>query len=393
MRNARRFRHAAAVVLAVLTGLASGASAGGTFVVDDPNAVLRTAIAALKGIEQPATGRGRARMTIRNGMTQYVDKEVVVDFVFKNQSSRTDVLVPDASGALTRFYSDAVSDKASIRVDSGGATVQRANVHERSVGYDFSPGIFLNVTDCPITKYLEFGLHDPDALRSLELDDRGILHYMTSAAERTPAGKPRTVDKIWFDTQKGFLPVYYEAIYNDPDGTWGARTIRMEWAQYNGIWYVSRVERDSPPGHKIGCTFVVESFTPNVDVNDQEFTLDGFALAEGTRIDDTIAGISYPYGFAVQSPAELEKALRESEFVKKIIKVPPRSSGSRPEPNQARAPAEGSRPPEAPTQIPLADGTGARAVWTRWAGLLAVIALLAGIGFFAYRRKTRAEKS
>jgi hypothetical protein len=378
--------------LAASPGLAS-AGAGGIFVVDDPNALLRTAIAAINGIEQPTTGRGRARMTVKNGLTDYAPTEVVADFVFKNQCWRTDVFIRDASGDLSRLYCDAVSEKAGIRVYGGAATIEQVDAHECSIGYNFAPGVFINVTGYPVTEYLEGTMRRSDVQRSVQLDDKSILHYMTSSAERMPSGKPRAVERIWFDAQQGFRPVYYEGTHNRRDGTWSTETIRLEWARYDGTWYVSRVERDALPNHDIGFTFVVESFTPNADVNDREFTLDGLDIPDGLRIVDSITGITYPYGFAVQSPAELEKALRESQFVKKIINTTPRSSGSGAGPNQASAPGEANQHAQRPAAVSLAHETSPRAAWAPWVGLLGVGVVIAAIGFLACRRKARSEKT
>ncbi len=309
-------------------------------------------------------------MTIKSGMTRYTDKEVVADFVFKNQNSRTDVLVRDDSGALSRFYCDAVSDKASIRVYRGAAMIQQADLHERSIGYDFSPAVFIDVTGYPVMKHLEATLHVPETRRSVELDDKGILHYMTSAAERMPSGKPRAVTKIGFDTEKGFLPIYYEAIHNRPDGTWSAQTIRLEWVQYNDVWYVSRVERDSLPSHKTRFTFVVESFTPNAEVSDKEFTLEGLGIPEGLRVEDSIAGITYPY-----------RSSGKPEFVRKIIKRRVDSSGTHVDSNQRPAPANADQRADGPTDVSVVGQTSARATWTRWVGLIAAVMLIGAVGF------------
>lgn len=114
MVRTKLFSCGVALALALSMGRASDSVAGTAVKVNDPNAVLQTVLSAIKNLELPVSGRGRAAMTLRSGRTQYVDTEVVADFVFKDASSRTDVLSPDASGALSRFYCNVLSDKASI---------------------------------------------------------------------------------------------------------------------------------------------------------------------------------------------------------------------------------------------------------------------------------------
>jgi hypothetical protein len=369
-------------VLAVSAGTPSGGAADGAASVADPNALLQKAIGALNALEPPATGRGRARMTLKDGVTKYVETEVVADFVFKGRSARTDIFVRDASGRLSRLYGEVGGEKVGMRVYRDRVFVEGANYHDRNIGYDFSPHRFIDVTGhpvYPVTKSLELALHSPDALRSVELDDEGILRCMGSSQERRPSGKPRAVDKLWLDTQKGFLPVYHESLYNDTDGTWSAEVIRLEWTQYNGVWYVSRVERDSLPSHPVRCTFVVESFTPNVEVSDKEFTLDGLGLPEGMPIEDDTAGHAR---YLYRPPDEFKPA---AQAVRRSAE-PPSAAGA---PQQELPPADANRQADGPAGVAPAEQTSVDAGWISWAGLMGAVVIVGAIGYLACRRRAR----
>jgi hypothetical protein len=377
MAKTRLFLYCVAAVLSA--GQPNGAAAGETTPVADPNALLQKAIAALKALEPPATGRGRARMTLKDGVTEYVETEVVADFVFKGRSARTDIFVREASGRLSRLYCEVGCEKVGMRVYRDRVFVEGADCHARDIGYDFSPRRFIDVTGYPVrpaTEYLEFALHEADALRSVELDNKGILRYMGSSEERRPSGKPRAVGKLWLDTQKGFLPVYHESLYNDTDGTWSAEVVHLEWAQYHGVWYVSRVERDSPPSHQVRRTFTVESFTPNVEVSDREFTLDGLGLPEGMPIEDDTAGnVRYLY----RPPDEFKPA-------SKPVGEPAESPGAAVAPQQEVPPADANRRADGPAGVAPAEQTSVDAGRTRWVALAALALAIGALGYLAHRR-------
>lgn len=164
-----------------------------------------------------------------------------------------------------------------------------SEVHQPELGFDFSPEMFLRCFGGPVTEDLEAILAHPHMPRSLELDSQGILHLTVS--------KPSNMNKFSFDTRKGFRPVYYEWRITKADGSWSADTTTLEWAQYDGHWYVSRGEiKTLPNSSAVHRIFTIKSFKPNVEVDDKEFTLDGLGLPDGFPIRDSIEGVTYRYG-------------------------------------------------------------------------------------------------
>jgi hypothetical protein len=255
--------------------------------LDDPNAVITKVLGALRQIKHPAAGRGKATMTLKDAETEDKDKKCVVDFVFKGPNSRADLLSKKESGSHERFLCEVNSPKAVIRVHSDVYIVS-PDLHYPMVGYDFRPGIFLRFGNDPVTKHLQLALKHPPVPRSLELDSKGILHLTT--------GKPSNMSKVSFDTNKGFRPVFYEWRVTKDDGSWFADSTALQWAEYAGLWYVSRAELKTLPTRAVYMTFAIDKFKPNAKVDDKEFTLDGLGLPDGFPVSDSIEGITYRYG-------------------------------------------------------------------------------------------------
>jgi hypothetical protein len=71
--------------------------------LDDPNTVIQSIISALKTIKHPQTGRGRAVLRTENYLPPQDDKDLVVDFVFKDQNSRMEIFEPDRTGGFSKI--------------------------------------------------------------------------------------------------------------------------------------------------------------------------------------------------------------------------------------------------------------------------------------------------
>jgi len=296
LRLGRKHLCCAVITLATLASPLCYAKEKTPLPLKDPNAVIAKVLSALKKIEHAATGRGRATITAKIAETGYQERQVVVDFVFKGPNSRTDVFTREESGSLVRLYSDARSEKASIRVDRKGAAIQRREMHEVTVGYDFNPEIFCAPLGSSAVRHLEAILERPHVHRSVTHNEDGVLRFTSSGGGHTSTGKPRSVTRIWFDPAKGYRPVFWEKRSNRNNGTWTARSVKLEWTQYKGAWYVSHAKRRHLPDSKVHIAFTVERFKPNVEVSPKEFTLEGLGVPKGLRVHDAIAGIHYPYG-------------------------------------------------------------------------------------------------
>ncbi len=286
----------AVITLATLAGPLCYAKEKAPLPLEDPNTVIAEVIAALKQIEHPATGRGKASMMINDLDTENKERHFEVDFVFKGANSCADIRARNESGVLTRWYAEVNSARQIICVHEWGAKIKSPEAHEPRIGFDFSPEMFVQCFGIPVVEHLELALEHPHVPRSLELNDQGILHVTTSSKKRTADGEPRSKTKLSFDIGKGFRPTHYEWRTTRPDGSWNVDMTTLEWSQYDGHWYVSRGEIKTLPRSAVHRAFTVKRFKPNVKVSDRKFTLEGLDLAYGFPVSDAIEGITYRYG-------------------------------------------------------------------------------------------------
>jgi hypothetical protein len=264
--------------------------------LDDPNTVIAKVLAALKRVERPATGRGKASMTVENTVPTYEGKKLTVEFAFKDQMSRTDIFAADESGKRSRLHVRARSEKASVLVAPQNAEIRQRELHHLMVGYDFSPATFFGFSGRAITEELELALAHPNVKRCVDLDDHGILRFVSEGSPVVPGGKPHCSSEIHFDTRNGFRPVFSERRFNKEDGSSSGWTVDLKWAEYNSVWYVSRAEYNEQPDNRQHTVVTVEDFTPNGEVADEEFTLAGMDIPNGMWIADRMEGFAYRYG-------------------------------------------------------------------------------------------------
>jgi hypothetical protein len=83
--------------------------------------------------------------------------------------------------------------------------------------------------------------------------------------------------------------------YIDPNNRWGSTETKLKWTKSGSVWYISQAEHILQPGKRNHISFTVKDFTPNVNVSDDDFTLDGMNIPDGTMVTDSIAHKVYPY--------------------------------------------------------------------------------------------------
>jgi hypothetical protein len=281
---------------------------------------MRKVLSALKGAQLAVAGRGTAIMATENYRKDIDGKELVVDFVFKGQTSRTDIFESRGGDRGTRLFARVVSDRHVIRLDPGSAHISRPQGRgDRDLGLDFHPEVFTHFEGIALTKWLEGFLEHPPDYTSAKVDDEGILHIIA----RAPVVIPKTREqynnemRFSFDTQKGLLPVLCSTryIHAEPNKGWSAE-IEYEWAKYDSTWYIRRAEYSVRPSNKDHRVITVKNFTPHVE--EKEFTLDGMGLVDGTRVFDKIAGVNYRYEAPIRFIEEPETAQKEADFIRKI---------------------------------------------------------------------------
>lgn len=287
--------------------------------LDAPNAVLEKVISALENLELPARGRGTAVMLTENYRDWLDNTELIVDFVFTEQISRTDIFEASGGIAGSRLFAQAVSDDSEVSVHQYGVAVGRRRRH-LDIGFDFKPEVFMHFKGTALTKRLQDFLlffDRPGVDTSVKLDDKGILHLVAGGhvVDTTRGDEYYNEVQYRFDTRKRLLPVYYsdEFRYADPN-RWSRSEVRLDWIEYDSTWYPSRVERVLQPGNRDHRTIVIESFTP--DVKDEQFMMDWLDIPDGLNV--TGAGKMHGYKSPLRSVEDPEIPLDEIDFVQEL---------------------------------------------------------------------------
>ncbi|HUV62868.1 MAG TPA: hypothetical protein VMW24_03165 [Sedimentisphaerales bacterium] len=293
--------------------------------LDDPNAVMRIVLSSLKAVEQPVTGRGTAVMKIENFFGDLDGKELTMDFAFKDKKSRVDVFESDREHRGSRIRATARSDEVCIQVLHEVYCIDRPDNYDHAVGWDFHPDTFFQVLgEKSLAKWLQYELENPRPSpdTSIELEDNGILRLSIRAhivVRREYDPKEYDVQvTISFDTQKGYRPVFYERKFTNADGSWHAMQAKLQWAKSDSTWYVSAFEYNELPSNHRHTVGKIESFKPNVEVADGEFTLEGMGIVDGMYVDDKVKGLRYWYKSPSHFAADPEIPLEEADLVQKI---------------------------------------------------------------------------
>jgi len=270
-------------------------------------------LSAVKSIESPVSGRGTAIMTMEKCVPNLDGKELIVDFAFKEQKSRTDIFESSGGSKGSRLQGRVKSDKYDFNYYSythegwGSSSIYRTKGH-RAIGgqdFDFHPEVFKKLKGYSLIHCLETFLkaEESEIDVSARLDGEGILHIV-GRGHIVGSTRSREYDhevQLSFDTQKELVPVLCRSTFIYPEKTTSA-IVKLQWAKFNSLWYVSSAEHsvhvgdDQPRKH---ITVTVKNFSPNVKVSDKEFTLNGLGIPDGVLVTDKVAGVTYRYGTTV----------------------------------------------------------------------------------------------
>lgn len=311
----------AVILLTVVPSCLCLAQVPNSLPLDDPNTVVRAVIAALEGLEFPSSGRGTAIWKHKGRFRNHEGKDLTVEFAFKGQSSLMDVLEPanSAKRMSTRLYANIMSDKSYIAVNPENAQIDQADPFRRRVTQDFHPDAIMKFHHTSLSDITAVFL-EPGFNLSVSLDAEGILHLRGQKNLDRPGPGTESQDyqkaEFAFDTRAGLLPVFLTSIRKSPNRE-SQVTHRFRWVMYGSVPYVTSIICHGKGEREIYDEFIITSFKPNVQISDEEFTLDGLGIPDGLPVYDKLAGVEYRYG-GVLSTEELDKPLGDANFVQKI---------------------------------------------------------------------------
>ena len=217
-------------------------------------------------------------------------------FVFKGELSRTDKFEEKDGGSSERTVAWAMGPKVYVGCNPHNAliAVNPASEWYRQFGYDFHYDSFgrYNPNYSLATSIQD--LIDGPCEMSVELDGN-LLKIVAEIRERDYKST------LWLDKEKGFRPVFMELKLREGY----LERKRFSWKQYDGFWYLNSGEEATwtwedgakqPTDPNSKREVVIKKFSPNVDVGDSEFTLDGLNIPQGMVVADRVTGVDYRYG-------------------------------------------------------------------------------------------------
>jgi hypothetical protein len=406
----------------VMPLLLTGGSVFAADASDETMAIFAAVRDATRAIQHPLTGRGTALVEVNEptihiapppgGRGPRVRGQVdphsrsldnaVVDFIFKGDLSRSTRSNVGEDGRAQPRKLWAVGDKCAVTYSYGGsghAVIERYPPLQfnRRIGYDFNPSTFLRAQPAPLPELIERIMRGPATL-STHMDADGVLHL--TADHRSSLQRDHLVISV--DPAKGYRLV--AALnsgerFDQPDMNW-TRFIEIQWAGYGSTWYVKTASEalyagiysweDKPSlpvsDLKTSTVATVTDFSPDMEIDDSEFTLSGLRLPVGTRVSDRISGVTYRIGSATLATDTLEAPLAEAQFAEEI------RGQLR---NKDESPIDEQTDPNAQRQTSYTehtDGSVAPEIITWKAKLAVLVALIAVAGIILILTRNRLER-
>jgi hypothetical protein len=268
----------------------------------NPKAIWHEVISAVKMIQNPPMGKGSALVASTTSLGPSENHIAIMDFEFKSAMRRSDMFLATEKGEKGRRENTwAQGNEYAVTYNSANVKIDQKLTRGfyRKVGYDFHPETFLYLTDHPISFLLEKEVNGPGIL-SVTKDENGILNLICKYEDPNK----RIYHLKSFDPSKGYRPVamhdIVEFLKDHRKDINDAYTI--EWAKYDSAWYVksAKIEavywsKDSNAPAKMITEVAIQNFEPNVDIDSNDFNIEGLGVPKGTTVVDKIKNREYKY--------------------------------------------------------------------------------------------------
>ncbi|MBW8039910.1 MAG: M56 family metallopeptidase [Planctomycetes bacterium] len=272
---------------------------------DNPRAAISAIIEQLKSAKYVHSGKGSAHVVeVQSSSSNQSSTrtEKMLDFIFEGELSRSDAFTFEKGKRGDFECRWAVGPMSSVRYNADEkATVQArpfSRFHRR-LGYDFHPETFPRMHQSSIVELLEGVVKQPQLTLKVTQESKDVVRvvseYKNETSEENIMLLINGADGMRLSSWE------YTAKDSTDDGT-GARrsSLRLKWRKYAGLWYISEAISEGAGVHnglrsEGRTTVTIREFTPNVEIEDKEFTLDGLDIRPGARVNDLTLDTTYKY--------------------------------------------------------------------------------------------------
>jgi len=294
---------------------------------DDPRAAVSSIVKQLKSVKYVHSGRGSAHVVeVRSSSSNQSSTrtERILDFRFEGDLSRSDAFTSEKVKRGDFECSWAIGPMSSVRYNSsyGIATVQARPFGQfyRKLGYDFHPETFPRMYQSSIVELLEGVVKQPQVTLKVTQESKDVVRIVSEHKNETSEEK---FIMLLINGADGMRLSSWEFTAKDSteDGTEARRSsLQLKWKKYAGVWYISEAISEGAGVHDVlrsegRTTVTIREFTPNVEIEVKEFTLDGLDISPGAMVNDWILDTRYRYaGSKGESADKLRKLSRAAQM-------------------------------------------------------------------------------
>jgi len=271
-------------------------------------------------------GLGIAKVVIDSSHEDHREK-FIVDFKYKNLSSRYDIYSIDEDGKKLKLRrKKAITPQVEIWCNETDAIIEKPVISvETMFGKSMHPSIFNSFYGSSLDLWLKGVLkagQEGRALVDVEIDSEGRIHLTETMLREND--KESTVAKLLIDTEDGFRIISATCKSKYESGAHDLRSYKVDWVKYKEQWYVkaARYETDRKyldkgylKSFKISTSVEIEKYVVTDNINDDEFSLVGMAN-KGVYVRDKIAGIAYVLGNEIVIEDTLNSLLDDMNSLK-----------------------------------------------------------------------------
>jgi beta-lactamase regulating signal transducer with metallopeptidase domain len=288
---------------------------------DNPRDAVSAIVEQLKSVKHVHSGRGSADVVDVHTNSSYQSStrtERILDFRFEGDLSRSDAFTSERGERGDFECGWAIGPMSSVRYNKayGSVTVQARPFGQfyRKLGYDFHPETFPRMYQNSIVELLEALVKQPQVTLKVTQEPKDILRIVSEHKDETSEEK---LIMLLINGADGMRLSSWEYTARDStEGSTGARrsSLRLKWKKYAGLWYISEAISEGAGVHdglrtEGRTTVTIREFIPNVEIEDEEFTLDGLDIPPGAMVNDRILDTRYRYAGSKGDAADMLRKL------------------------------------------------------------------------------------